>query len=35
MKTVTLSVKEIDRVTTLQRVLERRLTQRKAAEILG
>jgi len=35
MKTVTLSVKEVDRVTTLQRVLERRLTQRKAAEILG
>ena len=32
---VTMSAKEIDRLTVIQRVRERRLSQKKAADILG
>ncbi len=35
MKTISLSAKEVDRFTTLQRVIDKRLSQREAARVLG
>jgi transposase-like protein len=35
METVTLSYEELDRVSVVERVLEKRLTQREAARMLG
>jgi len=35
METVTMSYEELDRVRVIERVVERRLTQRKAWRILG
>ena len=35
METVTLSYEELDRVSVIERVIERRLTQREAAKVLG
>ena len=35
METVSMSYEELDRVSVLQRVIEKRLTQREAARVLG
>ena len=35
METVTLSYEELDRVSVIERVIERRLTQCEAAKMLG
>jgi hypothetical protein len=35
METVSMSYKELDRVSVIERVMDRRLTQREAARMLG
>ena len=35
METVTMSYEELDRVSVIERVIEKRLTQREAARMLG
>jgi Trp operon repressor len=35
METVSMSYEELDRVSVIERVIEKRLTQREAATILG